>query len=58
MTLIRDSVATRRETLYRMLWYRCPQCQDVGFSQRPASELDEQSTGESLAVIRSVEVHH
>lgn len=39
MVLIRDTVALRRETLYRMMWYRCSDCQDVGFSRRPAHEV-------------------
>jgi hypothetical protein len=38
MVLIRDSVVFRRETLYRTLWYRCPDCQDVGFSMKPSYE--------------------
>jgi hypothetical protein len=35
MTLIREALVMRREMLVQLLWYRCPDCQDVGFSTRP-----------------------
>ena len=41
MVLIRDSVVFRRETLYRTFWFRCPDCQDVGFSMKPSHELSD-----------------
>jgi hypothetical protein len=57
MTLIRDSVVMRRETLYRMLWYRCPACQDVGFSQRPADDHAESLSDDIVLPVRSVEIN-
>jgi hypothetical protein len=38
MALIRESVVMRRGTLYCLLWYRCPECQDVGFATRPVAD--------------------
>jgi hypothetical protein len=47
----------RRETLYRMLWYRCPACQDVGFSQRPADDHAESLSDDIVLPVRSVEIN-
>lgn len=56
MVLIRDSSIIRRETLYRMLWFRCPDCSDVSLSLQRADEEPADSTQDSPVHSRDTSV--
>jgi hypothetical protein len=46
----------RRGALCRLLWYRCPDCQDVGFAMKPASDAVNSVVETTVGEIRTVAV--